>query len=418
MAKKIAAHTLGCKTNQYDTQAMLEQFLSAGYELVDFEDTADVYLINTCSVTAMADKKSRQFIRRARINRDAVVLVCGCLTQRDSAAVLDLGADIAIGTSRRGEALKLVQEHIDGRISTVEDVSHVNYEELMVNAFDTTRALIKIQEGCDNHCTYCVIAPLRGNARSRGLEEIKKEAQRLVANGYKEIVLTGTNLASFGKDTGYSIEDAVNAVLQSNIKRVRLGSLDPGLFTDSFLQLISENERICRHFHISLQSGCDATLKLMGRKYTASQYFEDVKKIRDKMPNAAISTDVIVGFPGEDEERFIESLDFVNGIGFAKVHVFPFSARPGTPAEKLKNQIPKKIKTKHSAIMQAAADESRRRYLHSMIGEKASVLLETAHGKAAEGYTGEYIRVQVAGGAKNVGDIVDLVLTPDNIVFD
>ena len=418
MAKRIAAHTLGCKTNQYDTQAMLEQFLSAGYELVDFDDDADVYLINTCSVTAMADKKSRQFIRRARINRDAVVLVCGCLTQRDSAAVLDLGADIAIGTSRRGEALKLVNEHLGGHVSAVEDVSHVNYEELMVSAFDTTRALIKVQEGCDNHCTYCVIAPLRGNARSRGLDDIAKEAQRLVANGYKEIVLTGTNLASFGKDTGYKIEDAVNAVLQSDIKRVRLGSLDPGLFSESFLELISQNERICRHFHISLQSGCDATLKLMGRKYTASQYFQDIKKIRSKIPYAAISTDVIVGFPGEDEERFEESLDFVKRIGFAKVHVFPFSVRPGTPAEKLKNQIPKKIKTNNSAIMQAAADESRKNYLQSMIGKKASVLLETAHGEDAQGYTGEYIRVNVAGGAPNVGEIVDVVLDKSNIVFD
>ena len=247
MPKKIAVHTLGCKTNQYDTQAMLEQFLAVGYEQVSFEDEADVYLINTCSVTAMADKKSRQFIRRASMSGGSVVLVCGCLAQRDASAVLSLGADIAIGTSRRGEALRLVEEHMSEHFSAVEDVSDTSYENLIVSAFDTTRALIKIQEGCDNFCTYCVIAPLRGNARSRGLKEIADEATRLVSNGYKEIVLTGTNLASFGKDTGYKIRDAVEAVLKSGVKRVRLGSLDPGLFTDDFIDFLSKNERICRH---------------------------------------------------------------------------------------------------------------------------------------------------------------------------
>ncbi len=418
MAKKIAAHTLGCKTNQYDTQAMLEQFIAAGYEVVNFNEKADVYLVNTCSVTAVADKKSRQFIRKASMSDDSVVVVCGCLSQRDSTSVLDLGADIAIGTSKRGEVLKLVEEHLSERVSAVEDVSQIDFEELKVSAFDTTRALLKIQEGCDNHCTYCVIAPLRGNARSRELKEIESEAKRLVENGYKEIVLTGTNLASFGKDTGYTIRDAVQAVLNSGVKRVRLGSLDPGLFTDDFLNLLDENERICRHFHISLQSGCDATLKLMGRNYTAQQYREDVAKIRQRMPNAAISTDVIVGFAGEDEKRFVESLNFVQEIGFAKVHIFPYSIRPGTPAAKLKNQIPKKIKTKRASIMQETADKSRMEYFKSMYGKEVSVLLETAIGDDAEGYSGEYIRVRVGGGADKIGEIVEVILAETNIVVD
>ena len=349
MSKTIAAHTLGCKTNQYDTQAMLEQFFAAGYELVDFEGPADVYLINTCSVTAMADKKSRQFIRRARMNRDAVVLVCGCLSQRDAAAVLSMGADIAIGISRRSEALKLVEEHLSERVSAVGDVRGTKYEDLTVSAFETTRALIKIQEGCDNFCTYCIIAPLRGSARSRSLQGIKEEAKRLAANGYKEIVLTGTNLASFGKDTGHKLQDAVSAVLESGVMRVRLGSLDPGLFDDGFISFLAENDRICRHFHISLQSGCDATLKLMGRNYTAAHYAKEVALIRQRMPHAAISTDVMVGFAGEDEARFDESLRFVKEIGFAKVHVFPFSVRPGTPAEKMKNHVPKREKMRRAA---------------------------------------------------------------------
>ena len=418
MSKTIAAHTLGCKTNQYDTQAMLEQFLDAGYKLVDFDAPADVYLINTCSVTAMADKKSRQFIRRARMKRDAVVLVCGCLSQRDSAAVLDLGADIAIGTSRRGEALKLVEEHLKENVSAVEDVSDTNYEDLLVSAFDTTRALVKIQEGCDNFCTYCIIAPLRGNARSRGLNEIRDEAKRLADNGYREIVLTGTNLASFGKDTGHKIQDAVQAALESGVARVRLGSLDPGLFNNEFISFLAGSERICRHFHISLQSGCDATLRLMGRKYTSEQYAKEVEAVRKLMPHAAISTDVMVGFAEEDEARFEESLDFVKKIGFAKVHVFPFSVRPGTPAEKMKNQIPKRVKIKHAAIMQKAADESRAEYLKSMYGQHVKVLLETADGADAEGYSGEYIRVRIPGGADKVGEIVDAVLDESNIVVD
>jgi threonylcarbamoyladenosine tRNA methylthiotransferase MtaB len=418
MKRTIAAHTLGCKTNQYDTQAMLEQFFAAGYELVDFDGPADVYLINTCSVTAMADKKSRQFIRRARLNSDAVVLACGCLSQRDSAAVLDLGADIAIGISRRGEALKLVEEHLSERVSAVEDVSDTNYEDLIVSTFDTTRALVKIQEGCDNFCTYCIIAPLRGNARSRSLSGIKEEADRLVSNGYKEIVLTGTNLASFGADTGFTLADAVDAVLRSGVERIRLGSLDPGLFTDEFIEFLGKNERICRHLHISLQSGCEATLKLMGRNYTAAQYASEVAAIRELMPNAAISTDVMVGFPGEDEAGFAKSLDFVKNIGFAKVHVFPFSVRPGTPAEKMKKQVPKRVKMNRAGVMQQAADESRMAYLKSMRGKKVWVLLETAYGADAKGYSGEYIRVRVPGGADKIGEIVEVVLDENNIVND
>lgn len=419
MTKRIAAHTLGCKTNQYDTQAMLEQFLGAGYELVEFSDKADVYLINTCSVTAMADKKSRQFIRRARVQKDAVVLVCGCLSQRDYSAVLDLGADIAIGTSRRNEALKLVNEHLDEGVSAVADVSDTNYEDLIVSSFDTTRALVKIQEGCDNFCTYCVIAPLRGNARSRSLAEIAKETKRLVDNGYKEIVLTGTNLASFGKDTGQALQDAVCTVIESGVQRVRLGSLDPGLFTDDFIEFLAQNKKICRHFHISLQSGSDAVLKLMGRNYDTAQYRREVALIRKYMPDAAISTDIMVGFAGEDEKLFEESLNFVKEIGFAKVHVFPFSVRPGTPAEKLSGQIPKRIKSKRASMMQQTADTSRKEYLNSMIGKKVEVIIEEESTKGiCDGYSGEYTRVRLECTADKIGEIVDVVLDESNIIVD
>lgn len=419
MSRKIAAHTLGCKTNQYDTQAMLEQFLSAGYKLCDFEEKADVYLINTCSVTAMADKKSRQFIRRARAHENAIVMVCGCLSQRDSDLIKSLGADIIIGTSRRNEALKLVQEFKKDSVSVVEDVHNTSFENLAVSFFDTTRALMKIQEGCSNFCTYCIIAPLRGNPRSRALSDIEKEAKKLADNGYKEIVLTGTNLVSFGEDTGYTLKDAIDAVCKSDVKRVRLGSLDPRIFDDDFIKYLADNKKICRHFHISLQSGSEETLKLMGRNYTAKHYKNEINAIRKQMPKVAISTDIMVGFAQENEKRYHESLDFVCSIGFAKVHVFPYSIRPDTSAAKLSGQLPNAIKQQRAGIMQAATDKSRKEYLTSMIGEQVQVLLEIEDEKGnVQGYSSEYIRVNITDSADKLGQIVDIILNNDNIIFD
>ena len=291
--RKIAVHTLGCKTNQYDTQAMLEQFINAGYIKVDFQNKADVYLINTCSVTATADKKSRQFIRRARVNKDAIIVVCGCLTQKDKEQVKSLGADIIIGTSRRSEALRLVEKYDGTCISIIEDVSKTEFEDLKITSFDNTRALIKIQEGCNNFCTYCIIAKLRGNPRSRPLESIAEQAQRLSDIGNKEIVLTGTNLAAYGLDIGYRLKDAIDAVCKAPIQRVRLGSLDPGIFDDEFIKYLKDNKKVCRHFHISLQSGSEDTLKLMGRNYTAEHYKNEIDAIRKHMPKAAVSTDIM-----------------------------------------------------------------------------------------------------------------------------
>lgn len=417
--KKIAVHTLGCKTNQYDTQSMLEQFLGDGYQQVEFDDEADVYLINTCSVTAMADKKSRQFIRRARANKDATVVVCGCMSQRDSDKVKELGADVVIGIGRRNEALDLVKNSMGESQVVVEDVSNAHYEDLHITEFDATRAIVKIQEGCDNFCTYCIIASLRGKPRSRALDEIELEAKNLADKGYKEIVLTGTNLAAFGVDTGYSLQDAIDAVCKSSVLRVRLGSLDPGIFDEDFIKYLAGNQKICRHFHISLQSGCEETLKLMGRNYTAKLYKKEIDTIRKYMGKLAISTDVMVGFAGESEERFKESLEFVREIGFARVHVFPFSIRPGTPAAKLKGQIEKSIKHERVSRMQCVADISRDKYLNSMIGENVDVLLETEGDSGlAEGYSSEYIRVNVEDGASRLGEIVNIQLTKDNLIID
>lgn len=417
--KKIAVHTLGCKTNQYDTQSMLEQFLGDGYQQVEFDDDADVYLINTCSVTAMADKKSRQFIRRARANKDATVVVCGCMSQRDSDKVKELGADVVIGIGRRNEALELVKNCMGESQVVVEDVSNAHYEDLHITEFDATRAIVKIQEGCDNFCTYCIIASLRGKPRSRALDEIELEAKNLADKGYKEIVLTGTNLAAFGVDTGYSLKDAIDAVCKSSVQRVRLGSLDPGIFDEDFIKYLAANQKICRHFHISLQSGCEETLKLMGRNYTAKLYKKEIDTIRKYMGKVAISTDVMVGFAGESEERFKESLEFVREIGFARVHVFPFSIRPGTPAAKLKGQIEKSIKHERVSRMQCVADISRDKYLNSMIGENVKVLLETEGDSGlAEGYSSEYIRVNVEDGAYRLGEIVNVKLTKDNLIID
>lgn len=419
MNKTIAVHTLGCKTNQYDTQAMLEQFLNAGYSQVDFTKESNVYIINTCSVTTMADKKSRQFIRRAREHKDAIIMVCGCLSQRDSEQMKELGADIVIGTSRRGEALKLLQQYKGESISVVGDVHKTTFEKLNINEFDNTRALIKIQEGCDNFCTYCIIASLRGNPRSRSLEDIQNEAVRLADNGYKEIVLTGTNLATYGSDTGNTLKDAIDAVCKSNIIRVRIGSLDPGIFDDDFIEYLADNNKVCRHFHISLQSGSNNTLKLMGRKYTNKRYKKEVNTIRQYMPNAAISTDIMVGFPQEDEVRFNESLEFVKDIGFAKIHVFPYSIRPGTAAAKFKGQLTNVIKQERASIMQNTANISRHEYLLSMMGHKVNVLLESADENGdASGYSGEYIRVKVCKSSNRLDQILEIILGKDNIVYD
>ena len=419
MKKRIAAHTLGCKTNQYDTQAMLEQFLVNDYEIVDFNDIADVYLINTCSVTAVADKKSRQFIRRARANHDAIIMVCGCMSQRDGEMLKELGADIVIGTSKRHLAYELVAKYRGEIVSTVEDVHHIDFEKLNVSSFDNTRALIKIQEGCNVYCTYCIIAGLRGNPRSRDLREIEDEAKKLAANGFKEAVLTGTNLALFGEDTGLTLKDAIDAVCKSDIRRIRLGSLDPGIFDEEFIKYLAGNQKICRHFHISLQSGSEEILKKMGRNYTAAHYKKEVDIIRKYMPKAAISTDVMVGFAGETKRLFLESLEFVRSIGFSKVHVFPYSIRPGTKAANFKEQLPNTIKQKRVALMQKAGNESRKKYLDSMIGQKAFVLLEKK-GKDNEafGYSDEYIRVKVNGGADKLGEIIEVTLDEKNIVVD
>lgn len=417
--KKIAVHTLGCKTNQYDTQSMLEQFLGDGYQQVEFDDEADVYLINTCSVTAMADKKSRQFIRRARANKDATVVVCGCMSQRDSDQVKELGADVVIGIGRRNEALELVKKSMGESQVVVEDVSNAQYEDLHITEFDATRAIVKIQEGCDNFCTYCIIASLRGKPRSRALDEIEQEAKKLADKGYKEIVLTGTNLAAFGVDTGHSLQDAIDAVCKSSVQRVRLGSLDPGIFDEDFIKYLAGNKKICRHFHISLQSGCEETLKLMGRNYTAKLYKKEIDMLRKYMDGVAISTDIMVGFAMEDEDRFKESLEFVREIGFARVHVFPYSIRPGTPAAKLKGQVEKSVKHERVSRMQLVGDISRDKYLSSMIDKQVEVLLETegANG-SAEGYSSEYIRVNVNDGAYRLGEIVNVQLTKENLVID
>ena len=415
MGKRIATHTLGCKTNQYDTQAMLEQFINAGYVHVDFDADADVYLINTCSVTAIADKKSRQFIRRARAHTDAIVMVCGCMSQRDGEKIKELGADIVIGTSKRHLAYELVSAHEGQSVSTVEDVQKIEFEKLSINGFDNTRALIKIQEGCNNYCTFCIIASLRGVPRSRHLDEIAKEALQLSSNGYKETVLTGTNLALFGEDTKLTLKDAIKVVSNS----VRLGSLDPGIFDEEFIRYLADNQKICKHFHISLQSGSEEILKHMGRNYTALHYKKEVDLIRQYMPKAAISTDIMVGFPGETEVLFEESLNFVKNIGFAKVHVFPYSVRPNTKAANFADQIPKVVKQKRVALMQDIAEQSRHAYMLRMMGEDVSVLLETADENGdAYGYSDEYIRVKVADGADKLGEIVKVTLNKENIVVD
>lgn len=414
--KKVAATTLGCKVNQYDTQSMLEDFLKAGYEIVDFSQAADIYIVNTCTVTATADRKSRQMIHRAKQNAGALVIVCGCMAQSEAEQVLGLGADIVIGTDRRSDIVKLVREHVTGKpLSSVESLENTPYEPMHVSgSLGHTRAYMKIQEGCNCFCTYCIIPHVRGRSRSRSLADIGAEAVLLRSNGYKEIVLTGINLSSYGLDIPGKpgLSDAVKAVLDSGIARVRLGSLDPGSLDSGLIDMAANDPRVCPHFHISLQSGCAATLKVMGRRYTPQEYRREVEEIRRKISDAAVTTDVMVGFPGETDEDFAESLAFVESIAFSRIHVFPYSRREGTLAAAMPNQISRKIKAQRSSEMIKLGQMLEESYARSLLGRREIVLAEDKlDGGMIEGYNDKYVRVRFTGNKSDIGEFVAVRIT-------
>jgi len=415
--KRVAFYTLGCKVNQYETEAMQELFMSDGYEVVAHSEKADVYVINTCTVTATGDKKSRQFIRRSkRLNPDALIAVVGCYSQISPDEVESIeGVNLVLGTNNRKEIVNYLNAlDEDGHMNKVEDIMAVNtFEEMQIDAVkDKTRAFLKIQEGCNQYCTYCIIPYARGKVRSRALNNIIDEVKRLAQNGFKEIVLTGIHLGSYGLDLEEeSLIEAIEATSAvDGIERVRIGSLEPRSITDEFLSRVSSIKEFCPHFHLSLQSGSDTVLKRMKRRYTADEYYASVVKIREVFPEASLTTDIIVGFPAETDEEFEETFGFVQKVDFHQIHVFKYSIREGTPAA-LMPQVDGGKKDVRSQRLIEKAEAMEQNFLEGFIGNTIDVLFETYENFKATGHTKHYINVTVSSGVDMSGQIKSVKIT-------
>ena len=412
---KIAFYTLGCKVNQADTASMENLFLRSGHQLVSFDGEADVYIINTCVVTNTGQRKSRQTIHRAiRKNPNALIVVTGCYPQTAAEEVKAIaGVDMIIGNQDRAQIVQLVEERLAHRQTDTLDAVHkltasTAFEEMAAGDItDKTRAFLKIQEGCNQFCTYCIIPYARGPLRSRSLESIRTETQRLISAGFKEIVLIGIHLGCYGKENpdGPTLYDAVKTVLDvPGVQRLRLGSLESVEVEPRLLTLMQEDARFCRHLHLPLQSGCDKTLQAMHRPYTTAKFKTLLADIKTKVPDIAITTDVIVGFPGETEADFETTCKFAESCGFSKMHIFPFSARKGTPAEKFAGAVTEAIKKERADILGKIDETMHKTFLQAMVGQKTEVLFEQPAGEDYfEGLTGNYQRVFVKSGGRNLG---------------
>ena len=403
--KKVAFYTLGCKVNQYETEAMLELFEKEGYEKAETEDYADVYVINTSTVTHMSDRKSRQYIRRMKKkNPDAIIAVVGCYSQVSPEEILSIDeVNLVMGTNDRKKIVEEVKK-IDAsrKVSTVDDIMKVKaFEEIEINKTNgKTRAFMKIQDGCDRYCSYCIIPYARGRVRSRDLESIVKEVENLASNGYKEVVLTGIHVASYGKDIKDSDIKLLDVIKQINdiegIERIRLSSVEPILFTDEFVEAVSTMDKVCPHYHLSLQSGCDETLKRMKRRYTTEEYKAIVDRLRAAIPNVSITTDVIVGFPGETNEEFDKTYEFLKDIELTHMHVFKYSPRKGTPAATMENQVDPSTKHDRSEKLLQLNEENFNKFGQKMLGKEFNVLFEQKVGdNKYEGLTENYVKVIV-----------------------
>ena len=416
--RTVAFMTLGCKVNQYETETMEGLFRQAGYRVVPFTESADVYIVNTCSVTMLGEKKSRQLVRRAqRQNEAALIAVTGCYAQLAPDIVGTLpGVRLIVGTQDRGRIVELVEEAAAGS-EVLRDVGDImaadTFEDIpLFVAPERTRAFLKIQEGCQNFCTFCIIPYTRGPLRSRALVSVRREAEKLVAAGFREIVLTGIHLGAYGRDlTGtVTLADAARTVLEiDGLQRLRLGSLESVELTPALFTLLRDDRRFARHLHLPLQAGSDAVLREMHRFYDTAGYERLLTRIREEVPGIAISTDIIVGFPGETEAMFQESLAFVRRQEFARVHVFPYSRRPATPAAARSDQVPHPVRRERVKMMQALADEMAADYHGKFIGTIFPVLFETQHEGVADGLTDTYIRVYTKGPVK-VGEITAMRL--------
>lgn len=433
--KKAALHNLGCKVNAYETEAMQHLLEEAGYEIVPFTQKADVYVINTCSVTNMADRKSRQMLHKAKKNNpDSIVVAAGCYVQTSEKEVLnDLSVDIVIGNDRKHDLVRLLEEYsLDSVNDTVDDINDGkhDFEELFIDQTkEHTRAFIKVQDGCNQFCSYCIIPYARGRVRSRRFENVIAEVERLAANGFKEVVLTGIHLSSYGVDfeeaTGLlELIQAVNAV--KGIERIRLGSLEPKIVTEHFASELSKLDKICPHFHLSLQSGCDATLKRMNRKYTTKEYERGCELLRKYFVHSAITTDVIVGFPGETEEEFEQTKAYLEHIHFYEMHIFKYSKRKGTRAAVMPDQIDEQIKAARSEKLIALGHDMSKEFRKFYIGKNEEVLFEEkaviGDKEYFVGYTKEYVKVakETAENLENqiVSGRISGMLTDEILLFE
>ena len=410
--KKVAFHTLGCKVNIYETEAMQELMQKAGYSIVDFDDKADIYVVNTCSVTNMADRKSRQMLHKAKKdNPDAVIVAVGCYVQAAAKSIKqDEKIDIIIGNNMKNKIADIINDYyehqdpntVDISGDFVLDISKIKeYEEFRVLKHkEHTRAFIKIQDGCNQFCSYCIIPYTRGRVRSRSIEEIEKEVRDLVHAGYKEVILTGIHISSYGldfEDRIQLIELVEKVAAIEGVKRLRISSLEPRIITEEFVERLAKLDNFCPHFHLSLQSGSDNTLKAMSRRYDASEFKEGVRLIRKYFYMPALTTDIIAGFPGETEDDFTESLEYIRDIGFFELHVFPYSKREGTKAASMKETLSNKDKTRRVNLLLSMQEPIRRKFLEEKIGKEVEVLIESEfeheNKRYVLGHSKEYIKV-------------------------
>jgi threonylcarbamoyladenosine tRNA methylthiotransferase MtaB len=405
MKKRAALHNLGCKVNAYETEAMQQMLEQAGYEIVPFAPGADVYVINTCTVTNIADRKSRQMLHKAKkMNPDAIVVAAGCYVQAAKEDLeVDDAIDLVIGNNKKKDLVEILKEYEKSHSEEyVIDVNHTNeYESLSISrTAEHTRAYIKVQDGCNQFCSYCIIPYARGRVRSRNLEEVLEEVRELAANGYQEVVLTGIHLSSYGIDLGTRLLDLIVAVHEvEGISRIRLGSLEPRIVTEEFADTLSKLPKICPHFHLSLQSGCDETLKRMNRRYTAEEYYEKCCLLRKYFKDPALTTDVIVGFPGETEEEFAATREYLEKINFYETHIFKYSRRKGTRAAVMENQVPDEKKTERSNVLLTLDKQNRQAYEDAKMGTTDEVLFEEKVTFDGEeyfvGHTKEYVKIAI-----------------------
>lgn len=413
--KKVAFYTLGCKVNQYETNAMIEQFIKKGYEIVNFEEKADIYIINTCTVTNMADRKSRQMLRRVKeINSEAIVVACGCYAQVAKEELEKIPEiDLIYGTNEKNKIADYIENvplgtFPNGTSVTFGNINNSKVTDVMYQKefldFGTTlytektRAVIKVQDGCDRFCSYCIIPYARGHVRSRKVESVIEEIKEIAKEGIKEVVITGIHVASYGKDFKEDIKlidllEKVNEI--EGIERIRLGSIEPTIITQQFLERLTKLEKICDHFHLSLQSGCDETLKRMNRRYTTEEFRKSTELLKNAYPNVALTTDIIVGFPGETDEEFEKTYNFLKEIDFYKMHIFKYSQRKGTKAAVMPNQIDGNIKEQRSRRLIELSDENEKRHNEKYIGKEVKVLFEEKEGDYIKGHTTNYMVVKV-----------------------